>query len=334
MVTTDFLHLEPFAGVEFKMSQPSGKPIYIPPFAGVRLVEYRDCLQLVPVPDVRVVYGYGKIKASEATINPDNPKSEPVWDDLGADAEVWAVVQWYIYADGHQEPGNMCFVRPECSEDEVKERMDRMERMSSHTRDELLKMTQCFEATADDFEFIEDNYPNYQSEPDPKKIDEHDVYHARLKVMGELQPKTVELIKIANATKDPAKRKFVEQEMVQSYFAELAGYVSVQGCVCHRAAVDGQLFLSQFDHIARQTNHAFNQPRPIFGRVKHHNVTALGVRPRGQMPGGERNLQVIRQFVDEDPIPFKNRWLHGTRRHVIPVGKRGADGTQHQPQNQ
>ena len=206
------------------MSQPSGKPIYIPPYSGVRLIEYRDRLQLVPVPAVRTVYGYGKIKACLALTDSADPNSEPVWDNLGPDDEVWAVMQWFEYEDGFKEQGDICYIRPEVAEEDVRKRMEQMERFSNTTREELLALTECYQATEDDYQYIEDNYPNYQSEPDPKNTDEYDVYHARLKVMGELQPKTVELMKIANATKDPAQREYVEREAVQALYAEWAHY--------------------------------------------------------------------------------------------------------------
>src|ERR1035437_4969998 len=66
------------------MSQPSGK-LYVPPFSGVRLIECREHFQLVPVPAMKVMHGYGKIKASQATIDPDDPKAKPIWDDLRPD---------------------------------------------------------------------------------------------------------------------------------------------------------------------------------------------------------------------------------------------------------
>jgi hypothetical protein len=205
------------------MSQPLGK-LYIPPFSGVRLVECREHFQIVPVPAVKVMHGYGKIKASQATMDYDDPKSEPIWDDLGLDEEVWAVMEWYQFEDGNQVPGSMCFLRPECTEDQVKKRMEDLKRFSSLTREDLLQLTQIFEAKEEDFQYIEDRHPNYQDEPDPSDTEKYDVYHARLKVMSDLQPKTVELIKIANATKDPVKRQIVEREAVQSYFAELAAH--------------------------------------------------------------------------------------------------------------
>ena len=205
------------------MPEASGK-IYIPPYSGVRLIKCRDHFQLVPVPDVRTVFGYGKIKASKATCDPDDPNSEQFWDDLRQDDEVWAVMQWYEFADGHQEQGNINFIRPELPEEHVRKRMEEMQRFDSMTREDLLELSQCFDATEGDLAYIENKHPNYQTEPDPKDTDNYDVYHARLKVMEELQPKTVALLKIANCTKNPEKRKIAEREAVSSYFAELAHY--------------------------------------------------------------------------------------------------------------
>ena len=208
------------------MSQPSGKPIYIPPFRGVRLIEYRDRLQLVPIPDVHDVYGYGKIKSSEATIDRDDPNSEPIWDDLAPDDEVWAVIQSFVFTDGYRTEGNICFLRPEYSEDDVKKRMERMQDDCALTREKALMMLKLYESSKEDRDFVEDNFPNYQSQPDPKNTDEHDLYKARLKVMAELSPKTVELLKITDATADPEKRRYVEREAVQCYYAELAYYLT------------------------------------------------------------------------------------------------------------
>jgi hypothetical protein len=205
------------------MSQSSGK-IYIPPFSGVRLLECRDHIQLAVVPAVRAFYGYGKIKASEATIETEDGRSESFWNHLDPNEEVWTVVHWLRFEDGHEEKGDFCYLRLPATEEDARERMREMERFHSGTREEMVALTRCFEATEEDYQYLEDNYPNYQAPPDPSATDEYDVYHARLKVLAGLQPITVELIKIANATKDPAKRQIVEREAVQSYFAELAHY--------------------------------------------------------------------------------------------------------------
>jgi hypothetical protein len=246
-----------------KMSQPSGKPIYIPPYSGVRLIECRDHFQLVPVPEVRVVYGYGKIKSSRATIDPEDPNSEPIWDNLGPDEEVWAVMQWYEFGDGHQEHGDICFMRLERTEEDVKKRMEQMEGFSSTTREEALAMLQIYDAPQEDHDYVEAKYPNYQSEPDPNSTDEYDVYHARLKVMGELQPKTVELLKIANATKDPVKRNFVEREAVQSFFAELAHYFTEDEVLAwQRSNPVGTGWMCEFGEV-------MGKPRRTISPVNH-----------------------------------------------------------------
>lgn len=250
-------------GVKKIMTQPSGKQIYIPPFAGVRLIEYRDRLQLVPIPDFKEVYGYGKIKASQATLDIDDPNSEPVWDDLGPDDEVWAVIQWFVFADGYRELGNSCFLRPECSEDDVRKRMEKMQKNCGLTREQALKVLQLYESSQEDRDFVEDNFPNYQSEPDPKKLDEYDLYHARLKVMAELSPKTVELLKIADATKDPEKRRYVEREAVQSYFAELAHYLTEDEVLAwQKSNPVGTGWMCEFGEVMRE-------PRRTISPVNH-----------------------------------------------------------------
>lgn len=163
------------------MSLLSGK-IYIPPYSGVRLVECRDHFQLTPVAIVRILYGYGKIEASKATCESEDGKVEPFWDNLDANEEVWAVVQWYRFEDGHEEQGSISYLRSPNTEEDARKRLKEMEDFYIVTRQQLLDLTGCFEATEDDHAYIEDNYPNYQSPPsDPKAIDEYDVYQARLK---------------------------------------------------------------------------------------------------------------------------------------------------------
>lgn len=244
------------------MPEAPGK-IYVPPYSGVRLIECRDHFQLVPVPAVRTVYGYGKIKASKATCDPDDPNSEQFWTDLAPDDEVWAAMQWFVYEDGHQEQGTINFMRPECTEDEVRKSMEQMEGFYDQSREDALALLQCFDAKEDDYAYVEDNYPNYQSEPDPKNTDEYDVYHARLKVMEELQPKTVALIKIANATKDPEKRQIAEREAVQSFIAELVHYFTKEEIDAWQRS--NPLGISWMRELAS----VFDQPRRQLDPINH-----------------------------------------------------------------
>ncbi|MBU6402447.1 MAG: hypothetical protein KGS61_19175, partial [Verrucomicrobia bacterium] len=60
--------------------------------------------------------------------------------------------------------------------------------------------------------------------PDPKLIEEWDLYQARLKVLAGLTPKTVELMKKAEAETDQLKRKAAQRTAVQAYFAEMVHY--------------------------------------------------------------------------------------------------------------
>jgi hypothetical protein len=244
------------------MTQSSGK-IYIPPYSGVRLVECRDHLQLAPVPAFRVFYGYGKVKASKATDESEDGKAEPIWDDLDPDEDIWAVLQWFRYEDGHEERGGINYLRSPHTEEDARKSMEDMKRFYSMTRQELLKLTRLFEATEDDYAYIEDNYPNYQSSPDPNATDEYDVYQARLKVLAGLQPITVELIKIADITKDPEKRQKVEREAVQSYFAELAHYWTEDEILAwQRSNPVGTGWMCEFASV-------FHEPRRQIDSINH-----------------------------------------------------------------
>jgi hypothetical protein len=273
------------------MSQPTGKPIYIPPFAGVRLIEYHDRLQLVPIPDFKEVYGYGKIKASQATINIEDPNSELVWDDLGPDDAVWAVIQWFVFADGCRELGNSCFLRPECSEDDVQKRMEKMQEDCGLTREQALKMLQLYESSQEDRDFVENNFPNYQSEPDPKILDEYDLYHARLKVMAELSPKTVELLKIADITKDPEKRRYVEREAVQSYFAELAHYLTEDEVLAwQKSNPVGTGWMCEFGEVMRE-------PRRTISPVNHELALNWLHQKYNQMTEKQLSVSIFKRIL-------------------------------------
>lgn len=195
---------------------------YIPPFAHVRLIECRDYIALTPVPSFREFFGYGKKKASEVRVDPDDPSSEPFWSNCGKDEEVWAVMQWIRFEDGHEEQGSVSYLR-RATEDDAKAALKRMTAFYSMSKEDLLALTKCFKATEDDLAYIEYRYPNYQSPPtDPGEIDEADLYSARLKVLAGLHPKTVGLIKQADETKDPQQRQVLERQAVATYYAELA----------------------------------------------------------------------------------------------------------------
>lgn len=196
--------------------------IYIPPFANVRLIECRDYIALAPVPSYREFFAYGKKKAKDVKVDPDDPNSEQFWDDCTEDEEVWAVMQWTRFEDGHEEQGSISHLR-RATEDDAKAAMKRMSDFYSMSKEELLALSECFKATDDDLAYIESRFPNYQSPPtSPGAIDQADLYSARLKVLAGLHPKTVSLIKQADETKDPQQRQILERQAVAAYYAELA----------------------------------------------------------------------------------------------------------------
>jgi hypothetical protein len=273
------------------MAQPSGKT-YIPPFSGVRLIECRDHFQLVPVPAGRVVVGYGKRLASAVPLDPDDPNSEPFWDNCGPNEEVWVVMEWFQFDDGQRVPGNIQHMRGEhITEEQVKREMEKMAEFCNHTREELLAMAQCFEATEDDYQYIDDRCPNYQTEPDPKATDEYDVYHARLNVMSELQPKTVELLRISDATKDPEKRQFVEREAVQSYFAELAHYFTEEEILAwQRSNPVGTGWMCEFGEVMRE-------PRRTISPVNHELALNWLREKYNLMTEGQLSFSIFKRIL-------------------------------------
>jgi hypothetical protein len=74
------------------MSQPSGKPIYIPPYSGVRLYECRDRITLALVPSFREFFAYGKIKACEAVMEIEEGDVFRPWEDCPPTEEAWVIV--------------------------------------------------------------------------------------------------------------------------------------------------------------------------------------------------------------------------------------------------
>jgi hypothetical protein len=209
---------------------------------------------------------------------------------LGPDEEVWAVMEWYEYEDGNKEQGNISFIRPESPEEYVRKRMEQMQRFSSQTREEALELLQCYDASEDDEAFVENNYPNYQTEPDPSDTDNYDVYHARLKVMEELQPKTVALIKIANGIPDPEKRKIAEREAVQSFIAELVHYFTKEEIDAWQRS--NPLGISWMRELAS----VFDQPRRQLDPI-NHELALNWLREKYNQQTSEQLSQSILQRV-------------------------------------
>jgi hypothetical protein len=195
----------------------------IPPFAGVRLVEYRDRIELTPIYWYREFVGMGRFKANEVGPQPGDDM-HPFFKAIMGDNEIWVIVSWRRYEDGREEDMNISYLDPEATEAEARKVFARSIRFLRMSKKALEDLSQCFRASEDDLGYVENRFPNVEHAPDPQSTDEYDLYQARLKVLAGMQPNTVALLKQADATKDPQKREKIEREAVQAFFAEVATY--------------------------------------------------------------------------------------------------------------
>lgn len=197
----------------------------VPPFAGVRLVEYRDRFELEPYYWIREFVGLGRCKASDIE-PPSSPFSRAVFQAMAADGEeLWVIARWHRYEDGREEAINLNYLDSQTTEARAREEFERMGRFANLTKEELVDLTKLFRATEDDLAYIENRFPDIKAgPPDKKSLDDYDVYQARLKVLAGMQPKTVALIHRAEQIEDEAERAKVEREMVDAFFADMAHY--------------------------------------------------------------------------------------------------------------
>lgn len=193
----------------------------IPPYAGVRLVEYDDHIALTPVTFSREFIGLGKIKASEVDFS-----SEEARDALalagGRDSDLWVIVQWERFADGSERPVNLEYVAG-ATEKEARQAFQRMKEFLTLSKDDLEALSKCFKVPQEDRDYIANRF--VEKPPDRRESrTQYDLYQARLKVLAGMQPKTVTLMERAYATDDPVERARIEFEAVSAFYAEMAHY--------------------------------------------------------------------------------------------------------------
>jgi hypothetical protein len=195
----------------------------VPPFAGVRLVEYRDRVALTPLYWCREFVGMGRFKANE--VGPQaGDDTHPLFNAIMGDNAIWVIVSWRRYEDGREEEMNITYLDPGASEAEARKVFARNIRFLRMSKKALEAVQRLLRASEEDDAYIENRFPNVKDAPDPKSIDEYDLYQARLKVLAGMQPNTVALLKQAGVSKDPQKREKIEREAVEAYFADMATY--------------------------------------------------------------------------------------------------------------
>ena len=97
----------------------------IPPFAGVKLIEYQDRIQLTPVYWFREFVGYGKRNADEV-----GPASKdglyPFYKSVMRDQEIWVIAVWRRFEDGQEEAIRIQYLDPAATEAEAKHLSQRL----------------------------------------------------------------------------------------------------------------------------------------------------------------------------------------------------------------
>jgi hypothetical protein len=183
-------------------------------------------MELVPICAYREFFAYGKMKVRDFTIEGKNGEKEPFWEETTEGEECWVVVQWVQFEDGRKESLSTNHLRAPATEEDARKAMEKMMGFYAWTKEQLIEMAECLKdgpAKEDCYAYVEHRFPNYQSPPTgPNSTAAHDLYQARLKVLAGLQPRTVELIRRADAIEEPTERMKLEREAVQAYFAELA----------------------------------------------------------------------------------------------------------------
>jgi hypothetical protein len=196
------------------------KQMIIPPYAGVKMVEYHDRITLKPVAAFREVVSLCKINGGDKDFEPWDGM-HPMMIQLQKQGDIWLIIQWHIFEDGTEEVINLRSIA-EATEVEVRERFDGFVRFLMMSKEKLRKLEKCFVVPEEERNYIADRFP--EMPPDPSATDDYDLYQARLKVLAGMQPKTVSLIEEAYAADNPVQRENAEFEAVSAYYAEMAHY--------------------------------------------------------------------------------------------------------------
>jgi hypothetical protein len=185
----------------------------IPPLAGVRLVEYWDHLELVPVEWYRNFVGLGRFKANKVGFQPKEMLYSFFNAIFGA-KEIWVVVSWKVFESGREELGEVIYCDPEATLERARKKYQNLIDYLSVSPEELNMYARL----------TGDSIPIIHSYSDQKTDETREMYQARLKALAGIQPKTVALIQQADEARDDAQHEKLEREAVQAYFAEVATY--------------------------------------------------------------------------------------------------------------
>jgi hypothetical protein len=193
----------------------------IPPFAGVRLVAFQDRLELVATYCYREIVGLGRFKADKVGFQ-SGEDMHPMFNAIMEDKEIWVVVQWRRFDDGHEKAINIQYLDPDATEAEARKAFDKLNEFLNMSKKELEDLSQCFEASDEDLDYIENRFAKIPEPPAPQATEDYDVYQARLKALAGVHPNTTRLLTEALLADDAKVREALEKKAVQAYFADLA----------------------------------------------------------------------------------------------------------------
>ena len=142
----------------------------IPPFAGVKVVEYRDRVELTPFCWYREIVGLGRKKANEVGPQPGDDM-HPLFNAIMGDKEIWVIACWRRYEDGREEALSISHLNPEATEAEAKKRFDEQVEFLQMSKKELEDLSRCFQASKDDLAYIEERFPDVKIGSPQSKCD-------------------------------------------------------------------------------------------------------------------------------------------------------------------
>jgi hypothetical protein len=215
----------------------------VPPYAGVKLVEFWDRLELLPYGWIRDCVALGKFKANQLGFEPGDPNYEE-WNERMGDNEIWVVVNWRVFENEDDEVDRVLYCNPKATLEDAKKAFEGLreylesnaddrdtlaglEKYKKHIRGFVPPKSFAWirrENMGKDEEAIGETKGIIQSFAGQKTDETREMYQARLKVLAGMQPKTVALLHKAEAATDDDDRQKIEREAVKAYFAEVGTY--------------------------------------------------------------------------------------------------------------
>jgi len=117
---------------------------------------------------------------------------------------------------------------------------------------------------------------------------------------------------------------FLSQQRARGHTGPLRR--SDESGIRERRAVDEQMVVARFDHVAGRRRCVLRRRMPSAASRTPLTVAALRVAPLGEMHGGEGHLEVVGELVDPNEFAGQDARDHRTGGHVVPVATADLSG--------